>query len=105
VDGLAKAIKEFKGGVVLVSHDFRLIDQVSILLPECGSIYVAPPTSALPTFWLSLFGVTCLAPVCNLPRQVADQIMICENKGVKRFDGSIHEYKKILAGKMQVHKV
>jgi len=29
VDGLARAIKEFEGGVVLVSHDFRLIDQVA----------------------------------------------------------------------------
>ena len=29
VDGLAAAIKGFGGGVVLVSHDFRLIDQVA----------------------------------------------------------------------------
>jgi len=29
VSGLAKAIKAFQGGVVLVSHDFRLIDQVA----------------------------------------------------------------------------
>jgi ATP-binding cassette subfamily F protein 2 len=29
IDGLAKAIKEFSGGVVLVSHDFRLISQVA----------------------------------------------------------------------------
>jgi len=29
VNGLAEAIKNFKGGVVLVSHDFRLIDQVA----------------------------------------------------------------------------
>ena len=29
VDGLARAIGEFGGGVVLVSHDFRLIDQVA----------------------------------------------------------------------------
>ena len=29
VSGLAKAIKSFEGGVVLVSHDFRLIDQVA----------------------------------------------------------------------------
>merc|ERR1740121_3547283 len=34
VDGLAAAIKAFKGGVVLVSHDFRLIDQV------CDEIWV-----------------------------------------------------------------
>ena len=63
VDGLAKAINGFGGGVVLVSHDFRLIDQV-----------------------------------CN-------EIWVCESKGVRRYDGSIHEYKKELAKKMTKHKV
>lgn len=29
IDSLARAIKNFSGGVVLVSHDFRLIDQVA----------------------------------------------------------------------------
>ena len=28
IDSLAEAIKKFQGGLVLVSHDFRLIDQV-----------------------------------------------------------------------------
>jgi len=63
VDGLAAAIKGFGGGVVLVSHDFRLIDQV------------------------------------------ANEIWVCEKKGVRRYNGSIHEYKKELAKKMAKHKV
>ena len=29
IDALAEAIKKYNGGVVLVSHDFRLIDQVA----------------------------------------------------------------------------
>ncbi|KAJ1895689.1 ABC transporter ATP-binding protein arb1 [Kickxella alabastrina] len=40
IDGLADAIKEFNGGVVLVSHDFRLITQVAneLWLCEGGEI-------------------------------------------------------------------
>jgi len=55
VNGLADAIKSFPGGVVLVSHDFRLIDQV------------------------------------------ARDIWVCEKKGVKKWDGTIHDYKQKLA--------
>jgi ATP-binding cassette subfamily F protein 2 len=62
VNGLAQAIKAFQGGVVLVSHDFRLIDQV------------------------------------------AEEIWVCQDKGVKKFDGTIHEYKRQLAKKMEKHK-
>jgi len=34
IDSLAEAIKGFKGGLVLVSHDFRLIDQVCLPLKK-----------------------------------------------------------------------
>eukprot|EP00501_MAST-03F_sp_TOSAG23-6_P000631 GSMAST32.ASY1.ANO1.654.1 assembled CDS len=63
VQGLVEAIKMFKGGVVLVSHDFRLIDQV------------------------------------------ANEIWVCEDKGVTKFDGAIRDYKHILAKKMAKLKV
>ena len=63
VDGLATAINAYQGGVVLVSHDFRLIDQV------------------------------------------AKEIWVCEDKSVKRFEGTIHDYKRILSKKMALHKV
>merc|ERR1712087_218193 len=63
VDGLAEAIRKFQGGVVLVSHDFRLIDQV------------------------------------------ANEIWVCESKSVKRFNGSIHDYKNKLAKKMGMYKI
>ena len=35
IDSLAGVIKAFTGGVVLVSHDFRLIDQVADVIWEC----------------------------------------------------------------------
>lgn len=35
IDSLADAIKRFEGGVVLVSHDMRLIDQVATEILEC----------------------------------------------------------------------
>jgi len=36
IDALADAINNYKGGLVLVSHDFRLIDQVAKQIWVCG---------------------------------------------------------------------
>ncbi|KAL1392390.1 P-loop containing nucleoside triphosphate hydrolase protein [Phyllosticta capitalensis] len=58
IDSLADAINAYNGGVVVVSHDFRLLDKI------------------------------------------AKDIMVCENKTVRRWDGSIGEYKNYLRKKM-----
>jgi len=58
IDALAEAIKGYEGGVVLVSHDFRLIDQV------------------------------------------AEEIWICENQKVTKWEGDILSYKDHLKAKV-----
>lgn len=58
IDSLADAINAFNGGVVVVSHDFRLLDKI------------------------------------------AKQILVCENKTIRPWDGTIGEYKNYLRKKM-----
>ena len=41
----------------------------------------------------------------QLTNQVANEIWVCEGKSVKRFDGSIHDYKKKLVKKMGMYKI
>merc|ERR1719454_2118516 len=42
IDGLAEAINRFQGGLVLVSHDFRLIGQVAKEIWVCDQKTVKP---------------------------------------------------------------
>merc|ERR1711976_685131 len=42
IDALAEAINKFSGGLVLVSHDFRLIDQVAKEIWVCDQKKVEP---------------------------------------------------------------
>merc|ERR1711939_651683 len=58
IDSLADAINAFTGGVVVVSHDFRLLDKI------------------------------------------AKDIMVCENQTIRKWPGSIGEYKNHLRKKM-----
>lgn len=58
IDSLADAINAFTGGVIVVSHDFRLLDKI------------------------------------------AKQILVCENKSIRPWDGTIGEYKNYLRKKM-----
>jgi ATP-binding cassette subfamily F protein 2 len=58
IDSLADAIKAYSGGVIVVSHDFRLLDKI------------------------------------------ANQILVCDNKTIQQWDGTIGEYKNHLRKKM-----
>jgi len=58
IDSLADAINEFSGGVIVVSHDFRLLDKI------------------------------------------AKDILVCENRSIRKWDGSIGDYKNYLRKKM-----
>ncbi|KAG9253059.1 P-loop containing nucleoside triphosphate hydrolase protein [Emericellopsis atlantica] len=58
IDSLADAINAYSGGVVVVSHDFRLLDKI------------------------------------------AKQILVCDNRAIQEWDGSIGEYKNYLRKKM-----
>lgn len=58
IDSLADAINAFNGGVIVVSHDFRLLDKI------------------------------------------AKQILVCENRTIREWDGTIAEYKNHLRKKM-----
>lgn len=58
IDALAEAVNDFQGGLVLVSHDFRLISQV------------------------------------------AEEIWICENQAVTKWEGDILAYKEMLKKKV-----
>ncbi|KAI8341529.1 P-loop containing nucleoside triphosphate hydrolase protein [Chlamydoabsidia padenii] len=54
IDSLAKAINEFSGGVVLVSHDFRLISQVAQEIWQCNNGLVTPFTGSIENYKESL---------------------------------------------------
>lgn len=60
IDALAKAVNEFQGGMVLVSHDMRLISQV------------------------------------------ADEIWICDNKTIAKYDGDIQSFKMDMRREMGI---
>jgi ATP-binding cassette, subfamily F, member 2 len=61
IDALADAINNYSGGVVVVSHDFRLLDKI------------------------------------------AKDIMVCERKNIRKWEGDIQSYKRHLGS--QIDKV
>jgi len=54
IDSLAEAIQHFRGGVVLVSHDFRLIDQVAKEVWVCDNHTVKPWKGTIRSYKKSL---------------------------------------------------
>ena len=47
IDGLARGINNYKGGLILVSHDFRLISQVAKEIWVCDFKKVAKWTGGI----------------------------------------------------------
>lgn len=88
IDALAKAIKEFEGGVVIVSHDFRTL-----------------------SFYLFFFLIFCppVSIFAGLISQVADELWEVANKTIKNLskdDITIQDYKKnlIMRSPFYVHR-
>jgi energy-coupling factor transporter ATP-binding protein EcfA2 len=54
IDALAKAINEFEGGMVLVSHDMRLISQVAKEIWICDNKTIAPYKGDILSFKLAM---------------------------------------------------
>merc|ERR1719454_576922 len=47
IDSLALAIKNFSGGIILVSHDFRLLEQVAEEIWVCDNKTITPWKSGI----------------------------------------------------------
>merc|ERR1712196_727056 len=50
IDSLALAIKKFNGGTVLVSHDFKLLEQVADTIWVCDEKKITPWTGTIQTY-------------------------------------------------------
>lgn len=127
IDALAEAIIDFEGGMMLVSHDFRLINQVQMSQrqPLVSCIISQPIT--LVRHWKRklmccrnsmqnhqsykcnvLNCVILTAPTVGLRLltlfvcfyQVAEEIWICENQTITKWKGGIISYKTELKKKV-----
>jgi ATP-binding cassette subfamily F protein 2 len=78
IDALAKAIKEFEGGVVIVSHDFRTLS----LIPHNFSV----------SFFVLSFCSGLIGQVANELWEVANKTI----RNLSKDEISIHDYKKNL---------
>ena len=77
--------REFKGGVVLVSHDQNLLQsvchQVSISLPFQQKLLV-------------VVGIFLISPAAVLDITAYAQVWVCQGGTFKVAQGGVHEYKR-----------
>jgi len=60
IDALADALNEFNGGMILVSHDFRLINQVAEEIWECKDSKVTKWTGGIMEYKTALIKTVCI---------------------------------------------
>ena len=74
--------REFKGGVVLVSHDQNLLQSV------CHQVSFSLPFQQKPIF----LGFFLFSPAAEL--DITAQVWVCQGGTVKVAQGGVHEYKR-----------
>lgn len=88
IDSLGEAIREFDGGMILVSHDFRLINQVADVIWVCENRTVTPWTEGIQAYKQSLKRKVMKSDNNVLKGKSADHVQDSQVKAVKKSGGS-----------------